>query len=91
MLKIKQSGKYDSMLETLYEKNSALRKTVIEKTKLFRRNPHDTRLENHALRKTMKGKWAFSITPDIRIVYRWIGKNTVRFLAIGPHKQIYKQ
>ncbi len=37
----------------------------------------------------MKGKWAFSITDDIRIVYEWKTKNVVRFLAIGGHEKVY--
>jgi len=37
----------------------------------------------------MKGKFAFSITDDIRIVYEWLGKSTVRFLAIGEHEKVY--
>ncbi len=39
----------------------------------------------------MKGKFAFSITGDMRIIYEWLGKNTVRFLAIGGHKKVYTQ
>jgi len=39
----------------------------------------------------MKGKWAFSVTDDIRIVYEWLGKTTVRFLAIGRHSKVYKK
>jgi mRNA-degrading endonuclease YafQ of YafQ-DinJ toxin-antitoxin module len=53
------------------------------------RNPDDTRLDRHPLTKKMGGKWAFSITDDIRIVYEWLGKNTVRFLAIGKHRKVY--
>ena len=39
----------------------------------------------------MAEKWAFSITDDIRIVYEWLNKNTVRFLAIGGHNRVYKR
>lgn len=55
----------------------------------FRNNPNDTRLRNHKLHKDLKGKWAFSVTGEIRIVYEWIGKTTVRFLAIGTHQDVY--
>jgi addiction module RelE/StbE family toxin len=64
---------------------------VESKVALFSKNSDDTRLKNHALKKKMKGKWAFSINSDIRIIYKHIGKNTVRFLAIGPHKKVYKK
>ncbi len=56
----------------------------------FRKNAEDTRLKNHDLHKKMLGKFAFSITNDVRIVYKWLGKNEVRFLAIGGHPKVYK-
>jgi len=37
----------------------------------------------------MKGKWAFSITDDIRVIYKWTGKNEVCLLDIGGHLQVY--
>ncbi len=55
----------------------------------FKKNPDDTRLDNHELTKRMKGKWAFWITGDIRVVYKWTGKNEVCFLDIGGHPEVY--
>ena len=60
-----------------------------QRVQWFRKNPNDTRLDNHDLKKKMKGQWAFSITSDVRIVYEWMGKNWVRFLAIGGHIKVY--
>lgn len=57
----------------------------------FKKNSEDTRLDDHELTKKMKGKRAFSITGDIRIVYKRLGKNLVRFLAIGGHEVVYKR
>ncbi len=62
---------------------------VIRKTNWFRKNPNDSRLRNHRLTKRMNGRHAFSITDDIRIVYKWVGKKSVRFLSIGTHKEVY--
>ncbi len=91
MLKIELTGQYESMLVVLYKEDVRLRKVIREKVKLFRRNPHDTRLRNHPLAKRLRDRWAFSVTSDIRIIYRWIGRNVVRFLAIRPHKKVYKK
>ena len=91
MLKIRRSGNFNNNLRLICNDNEELLLLTNEKVKLFENNPHDTRLENHALRRRMKGKWAFSITNDIRIVYEWIGKGTVRFLAIGTHRQVYSK
>lgn len=59
--------------------------------KRFRNNPVDTRLRNHQLHRTLFGQWAFSVTGDIRIVYEWMSKTTVRFVAIGRHEVVYKK
>ncbi len=64
---------------------------ILQREKLFMNKPNDSRLDNHALRKRMKGKFAFSITGDMRIIYEWLGKNTVRLLAIGGHKKVYSR
>lgn len=89
MIKVKQAGKFNKLLNELYVENPELELEVNQRVRWFRSNPDDTRLDNHALTKRMEGKWAFSITDDIRIVYEWLGKTTVRFLAIGGHKKAY--
>ena len=87
MIKIVRSGKYTKMLQEI--DNNELLDKIQYLINLFIINPGDSRLYNHALRKRMKGKYAFSITGDIRIVYEWLGKQKVRFLAIGGHNKVY--
>ena len=89
MVKVILHNEYFLDLQQILLKLPEISQEVETKIKWFKRNPDDTRLLNHALRKRLKGKWAFSITDDIRIIYEWIGKNTVRFLAIGAHKKVY--
>jgi len=87
VIKIVRSGKYTKMLQEI--DNNELLDKIQYLINLFIINPDDSRLYNHALRKRMKGKYAFSITGDIRIVYEWLGKQKVRFLAIGGHNKVY--
>ena len=89
VIKIKLTGRFDSMYRDLVEGDEELKDLITEKVSWFKRNPADTRLKNHKLSKQLRGKWAFSITDDMRIVYQWQGKNKARFLAIGPHEQVY--
>ena len=91
MLKVHRTGDYEELEKELLLGNPELEIEVSEIIKWFRRNPQDTRLDNHPLTKIMEGKWAFSITDDIRVVYEWLGQTTVRFLAIGGHKKVYKK
>jgi addiction module RelE/StbE family toxin len=89
MLKIKFSGKFAKMYDELLKDEPELEDLVDELRAVFVKNPKDTRLRNHSLSGKMAGQFAFSINDDIRIVYEVIGKNTVRFLAIGPHEKVY--
>ena len=89
MIKLRAKGEFDRMYRELVKNNPELRSLVAYQINLFLRNPDDTRLDNHALTGRMQGQWAFSIDSDVRIVYELMGKNTVRFLAIGVHSKVY--
>ena len=89
MVRINISGKYRENLEEVLQEDSSLKEEVNRKVNWFVKNPADTRLENHPLTGHLEGKFAFGISGDIRIVYEWLGKTTVRFLAIGRHQKVY--
>jgi addiction module RelE/StbE family toxin len=89
MVKIRLSGKFDFNYKELILFEPDRKSTVWNKVNIFRKNPLDTRLSNHKLKGKLNGKWAFSVTDDIRIVYEWKTKNVVRFLAIGRHEKVY--
>lgn len=89
MIKVSPSGKFERMYRDLIRRNPDLKDTVTVGIYRFRKNPHDTRLDNHYLTKRLDGYWAFSITDDIRIIYERMSKTTARFIAIGTHKDVY--
>lgn len=90
-MKILVSGQYNRMYRNLCAKDPDIVETIIKRVILFRKNSKDTRLHTHALKKRMRGKYAFSVTDDIRILFIRIGKSTARFLAIGRHTDVYGQ
>lgn len=89
MVRVEYHGKYQDDLNFLLDKEQDLFQEINKRIIWFQKNSNDTRLDNHALTERMEGKWAFSITGDIRIVYEWLGKSTARFLAIGKHSEVY--
>lgn len=89
MVKVKRSGEFSQELQGLSVNNLEFNELAEKRILLFRKNPDDTKLDNHPLTRRMKDQSAFSINDDVRIVYKWVGKTTVRFLAIGPHHQVY--
>ena len=90
MIRIKLSGNFNETLRLMIKDNPNALEDIGLAIKLLQNNPSDTRLHNHLLRKRLEGRWAFSVTDDIRIIYRCIGKNEVRFLAIGTHTKVYR-
>lgn len=88
-MKVRLSGEYQSCYVRLTQRDGEMVSLVETAINRFRNNPKDTRLEVHALGKRMKGKHAFSVTDDVRIVFEYLGKKTVRFLAIGTHEEVY--
>lgn len=89
MLRVKFSNKFYKMYRELLEIDPEIKSLVDKKIILFKRKPDDTRLKNHQLTGKMARQFAFSITDNIRIIYKITGKNIVRFLAIGPHEKVY--
>lgn len=90
-MKLELSGKYLNDLSKLTKNDPALGPDISLAIKRFRNNPKDTRLYVHALKRKLKGKHSFSVNEDVRIVFECLGKKTVRFLAIGRHKDVYKK
>jgi len=91
MVKIIFGNQHSNMLHKILHKQPGLKTMIDASVNRFKKNPNDSRLENHKLKKRLSGKLAFSVNGDIRIVYEWIGKNTARFLAIGGHAKVYSK
>ena len=89
MLYIQFSHNYRRLFQELVNHNPSFLGKTTKVIEIFRKNPTDRRLGIHSLKRRLKGKWALSITGDIRVVFVWINKHRVRFLAIGGHSQVY--
>lgn len=75
----------DSRIRT----NSKLYDRFLERLKIFCHRTDDAILRDHPLTGKMNKNRAFSITDDIRVIYRIIDDNTVEFFDIGTHDQVY--
>jgi len=68
--------------------NPILKARFTERVKLFLSDPQSPLLCNHKLVGNKKNYWSFSITGDIRIVYR-LENNCIMLYDIGTHNQVY--
>lgn len=86
---IRVTGSYLAGLHRLISQDAAYAEKVDQAISWLKKNQKDTRLRLHPLKGRLKDRWAFSIDEDVRIILKRIGIHTVRFLAIGGHKDVY--
>lgn len=68
---------------------SRVKEAALEKEKIFRQNPFDSRLDTHKLHGRYKDYWAFTVIGQYRIMLAFAGKDIIDFINIGTH-EIYK-
>lgn len=57
---------------------------------IFSINPFHPSLKTEKLQPKNKEIWSFRIDKNYRVLFRFIDKNKVLFLTVGPHDWIYK-
>lgn len=60
------------------------------RVEIFKGNPFDAKLRNHALKGKYLGYRSIDITGDIRALYKIQGDIVIIFGFIGTHSQLYK-
>lgn len=70
--------------------NPALTDKFKNRVELFAKNPANPLLLDHSLGGDYEGYRSFSITGDIRIIYKRI-ETEIIFIDIGTHNQLYNQ
>ncbi len=70
------------------KKNPHLKKAYTELYLKLSNDPFDPTLHTHALTGDLKGKYACSLTYELRIVFR-LYDDIVHLLGIGTHDEVY--
>jgi len=84
---------WDQGLKRIYKKkvknNEELKKRFWETMKLFLQEPFNTHLRTHKLTGKLEGLWAFSVTYDCRVIFKFIDKDKILLIDIGGHDEVY--
>ncbi len=72
------------------ELNTATQQLVKTKGALLAQEPSHPFLKTHKLSGTLVGRFSCSVDYKIRIIFRFIEKNTIELLRVGDHG-IYKK
>lgn len=77
---------YSSKFEREYKKlPKEIKKLAEEKEAIFRKNHFDSKLNTHKLHGRLKEYWVFSINEKYRIIFDFVGKETIWFHSVGDH------
>ena len=68
----------------------SIKKRAEKQEEIFKGNPFYPSLHTEKLIPKSKELWSFRINRKYRVVFKFLNKNTVVFLSIGPHDWIYK-
>lgn len=89
MIKIDFHKKFQKNYLKRIKNNKKLDFLFHKRVEQFILNPEYCQLNNHKLTGKLQKSCSFSINGDIRIIYQWIDSETVLFLDIGSHNQVY--
>lgn len=88
MKRIELSRSFEKSYKKRISTNSKLDARYEERLKLFMSGERGHPLNDHSLSGGLTGKRAFSITSDVRVIYKE-DDDYITFLDIGTHSQVY--
>ena len=56
---------------------------------LFAENPFAPQPRTHGLSGKLEGLWAFSVSYDCRVVFKFLGEDRALLIDIGGHDEVY--
>ena len=87
-MKISTTSHFDKSFRKRILPHPQLRKKFKQKLKIFVKSPQNPQLKTHHLKGSKKGLSAFSVTGNIRVVFRK-HQNRIYLVDIGTHNQVY--
>lgn len=86
-MKIDFTKGFNKQFEKLPQQRQEKAKDVIA---LYLKAPSTVSLRLHALKGEWKGHLSISAGGDLRVHLKIIGEDTILFVAVGSHSQLYK-
>ena len=56
---------------------------------MFAKDPFHSRLRTHKLTGRLEGLWAFSVSFDCRVIFKFLSKTEILLIDIGGHDEVY--
>ena len=90
-MRAKFSESIQRELTQIYKKDKKLSDRIEKQIKLFKENPMHPSLRTHKLSAKQDNLWSISITMSIRMIYLRIDNDSVVFVKVGTHNEVYRK
>ena len=89
MINFVWDNKFKRSYKKLIKLNPNYKLLIFEKFEVFSNNPFASELKTHKLKGKLNDYWSFSITYDLRVIFRFINEENVLLINIGKHEEVY--
>ncbi len=89
MIKIVWDQGFKRIYQKMIKNNVDLRRKFWVTMELFSRTPFDRRLRTHKLSGKLEGLWAFSVSYDCRVIFKFLNGDEILLIDIGGHNEVY--
>ncbi len=89
MIKISWDQGFKRVYRKKVKKDAELKDRFWEAAEIFAKDPFNSRLRTHKLTGKLEGLWAFSVSFDCRVIFKFSSMTEILLIDIGGHDEVY--
>ena len=86
-----EASLHRSFIKKFKKLRPEIRRKFQDRKRIFLINPRHPLLENHPLSGDHLGQWSINVTGDYRALYEFKSSDTIIFIDIDTHSNLYKK
>ena len=89
MIKVSWDQGFKRAYRKKVKNDAELKDRFWEAMEMLAKDPFQPRLRTHKLTGRLEGLWAFSVSFDCRVIFKFISKTEILLIDIGGHDEVY--
>ena len=89
MIKISWDQGFKRVYRKKVKNDDELKSRFWGAVEMFAKDPFQSRLRTHKLTGKLDGLWAFSVSYDCRVIFKFLSKKEILQIDIGGHDEVY--
>jgi addiction module RelE/StbE family toxin len=89
MIKVSWDQGFKRVYRKKVKNDAELKDRFWDAMEIFAKDPFLPRLRTHKLTGRLEGLWAFSVSFDCRVIFKFLSKTEILLIDIGGHDEVY--